>query len=66
METTILDGSKGIERLGRHQKASLIFEIVITAIEKERSRGLIDSLAIERCLEAIEKLKSSFSKKRKT
>ena len=41
-------------------------ENAITAIEKGRSKGLINSLAVERCLEAIEKLKNSFSKKRKT
>ena len=41
-------------------------EIAIIAIEKGRSKGSINSLAVERCLEAIEKLKNSFSKKRKT
>ena len=45
-------------------------KIAITAVEKGRSRGSIDSPAVERYGEVIEKLsrllKSNFSKKKKT
>ena len=40
-------------------------EIAITAIEKRSSRGLIDSLAIERCWEAVEIAQKQFFKKKK-
>ena len=40
-------------------------EIAITTIEKRSSRGLIDSLAVERCWEAVEIAQKQFFKKEK-
>ena len=40
-------------------------DIALTAVEKGRSRGLIDSLTVERYREAVEMLKNNFFKKKK-
>ena len=41
-------------------------EIALTSVEKGRSKGSIDSLAVKRCQEVVEMCKNNFSKKRKT
>ena len=54
-----------VEKLSRLILKNLEIEIAITAIKKRSSRGSIDSLAVERCWEAVEIAQKQFFKEEK-
>ena len=66
-DRNFLNGSRSCqEAIETNSQKLWWIEIALTAVEKGRLRDSIDSLIVERYQEAIEMLKNSFSKKRKT